>query len=64
MVRVKVGESCSGYLWWYGIYEAKKERMRGRIYYERKGNASRGAKAMAKKIGVKYSDEIIKQHGC
>lgn len=26
--------------------------------------AIRNAKAMAKRIGIPYSDEIIKQHGC
>ena len=61
-VRVKVGENCGGYLWWYGLYEGKKELMEGLKIYERKGNAIRNAQAMAKRIGILFSDEIITQY--
>ena len=72
-VRVKVGESCSGGSWWYGIYEDRKLLMRNP--YRRSGGkdwdiwwvksaAIRNAKAMAKRIGIKYDPEIIKQHDC
>lgn len=63
-VRVKVAEHCGGYLWWFGIYEGRKELIRRVFTYVRKGNAIRNAKAMSKRIGIPYSDEIVKQHGC
>ena len=70
MVRVKVTESCTGRSWWISIYDGKKELMlsagTGTTFgiWERKYAAIRNAKAMAKRIGIPYSDEIIKQRGC
>jgi len=72
-VRVKVTESCGGGQWRYGIYEGKKLLMYNTLhksgrYLESwwlvKSAAIRNAKAMAKRIGIKYDPEIIKQHGC
>ncbi len=62
-VRVKVVENCGGDYWWYSICEGRKQLMINYGYY-RKGNAINAAKAMAKRIGIKYDPEIIKQHGC
>lgn len=68
-VRIRVIEDCSGHIWWFGICENRKELMttpardRGCSWY-RKGAAIRNAKAMAKRIGIPYDPEIIKQHGC
>jgi len=70
MVRVKVYESCDGNYWSFGIFEGKAYLMRnvqsnyGSMWWRTKKVAIRKAKAMAKRIGIKYSDEIIKQHGC
>jgi len=33
-------------------------------WWHTKAAAIRNAKAMAKRIGIPYSDKIIKQHGC
>ena len=72
-VRVKVGENCDGTCWWYGIYEGRKKLMENsehrsgecdwRVWWV-KFAAIRNAKAMAKRIGIKYDPEIIKQKGC
>ena len=72
-VRVKVAKSCVGESWRYGIYEGKKLLMLNtyhksngynEVYWWKLSAAIRNAKAMAKRIGIPYSDEIIKQHGC
>ncbi len=68
-VRVKVGENCTGSWWGFGIYEDRKLLLappddRYQNKYNYKTNAIRYAKAMAKRIGIKYDPEIIKQHGC
>ena len=63
-VRVKVVENCTGNYWWFGIFEGKKKIIYFTGGYERKANAIRYAKAMAKRIGIPYDPEIIKQHGC
>lgn len=66
-VIVKVIENCFGDAWWYGIYEGKKLLMDNRrkpLAWLTKKAAIRNAKAIAKLIGIPYSDEIIKQHGC
>ena len=70
MVRVKVIEDCSGFSWWFGIYEGKKclmenvMRKNSSYCWARKSYAIKAAKAMAKRIGIKYDSEIVKQHGC
>lgn len=69
-VRVKVVESCGGYSWWYAICDGKKRllisgaRKNGFCSWQRKDAAIRNAKAMAKRIGIPYDPEIIKQRGC
>lgn len=72
-LRVKLAESCVGECWRYGIYEGKKMLMGNsshrsdgydEFYWYTKSAAIRNAKAMAKRIGIPYDPEIIKQHGC
>lgn len=64
-VRIKVRESCSGFTFDYGIYEGKKSLMHNPIKcWGTSKVAARNAKAMAKRIGIKYDSEIIQQHGC
>ena len=64
MVRVKVRASCSGYWFDFGIYEGRKHLMLINRSWRTEKAAIRNAKAMAKRIGIKYDPEIIKQHGC
>ena len=72
MIRVKVTESCTRRFWRISIYDDKKEIMSSSDamglpcfgIWERKHAAVRNAKAMAKRIGIKFDSEIIKQHGC
>ena len=66
-VSVKVIENCFSDAWWYGIYEGRKKLMRLDYLpysWPTKNAAIRNAKAMAKRIGIKYDPEIIKRHGC
>ena len=70
-VRIRVRESCAGCYWYVGIYDGKKHLAilvsGGSLYgtsYERKGNAIRAAEKLAKRLGIKYDPEIVKQHGC
>jgi hypothetical protein len=64
-VRVKVRNSCTGYLWDYAIYDARNRKcLQYCDWYSSKSKAVRAAKAMAKRIGIPYDKEIIKQHGC
>ena len=65
-IRVKVIESCGGHLWWFSICDGKKELMRSTHwnYWKTKAAAIRNAKAMAKRLIIKYDPEIIRQHGC
>ena len=63
-VRVKVVENCGGFRWWFGIHEGRKNLLSSENVYERKGNAIRNAKVIAKRIGIPYDPEIIKQHRC
>lgn len=66
-IRIKVVENCFGDAWWYGIYEGKKVLMnlaRSPYSWLTTSVAIRNAKKMAKRIGIKYDPEIIKQHGC
>jgi hypothetical protein len=68
-VRVKVIKyTCfNGYT--FGICEGKKVLLQHRkssgswLWFTEKA-AIRNAKAMAKRIGIPYDPEIIKQHGC
>ena len=62
-VRIRVVENCSGDYFWYSICEGRKQLMIKYGYYH-KGSAVRYAKAIAKRIGIKYDSEIIKQRGC
>ena len=64
-VRVRVREDCKGIWWDFGIFKNKKlllVNVDG--YWGKKSAAIRNAKAMAKRIGIKYDPEIIKMHGC
>ncbi len=66
-VRVKVTKSCSGNMYWFDIYEGEKRLMTcifPNISWTYKRSAIRNAKAMAKRIGIPFDPEIIKQHGC
>ena len=64
-VRVKVRRSCNGYYLDIGIYEGKTLLLTNydKLWCVEKA-AIRNAKAMAKRIGIPYDPEIIKQHGC
>jgi hypothetical protein len=66
-VRVKACEGCSGDWWDYGIFEGRS-RLMGIVphskLWQTKEAAIRNAKAMAKRIGISFDPEIIKQHGC
>ena len=69
-VRIKVTENCNGNLWWVSIYVGKNEVMSSAGtdatlgIWERKHAAIRNAKAMAKRLIIKFDSEIIKQKGC
>lgn len=69
-VRIKVRYFTCTTLFDFGIYKDKKLLMEnlirrdGTFSWRRKSYVIRAAKAMAKRIGIPYSDEIIKQHGC
>ncbi|KKM67246.1 hypothetical protein LCGC14_1472940 [marine sediment metagenome] len=69
-VRVRLW-TCTG-LCDYGIYEGTKRLMRNALrktgwrgdVWASKACAIKAAKAMAKRIGIKYDPKIIKMHGC
>jgi hypothetical protein len=67
-VRIKVRQSCGGLYFDFGIFANKALIMRNNVgrqtYWERKAAAIRNAKAIAKRIGIKYDPEIVKMHGC
>ncbi|KKK74519.1 hypothetical protein LCGC14_2882950 [marine sediment metagenome] len=64
-LKIRVRNSCAGHLWDFGLCDGRKLLLGNTWgWYERKGNAIRNAKAMAKRIGIKYDPEIIKEHGC
>ena len=63
-MRVKVRESCNGKWFDFGIYEGRKMLMVNKKLWQTSKVATRNAKPMAKRIGIPYSPEIIKQHGC
>ena len=65
-VRVKVRESCESRWYDFGIFDHKKMLMvnsQSQSWSTKKA-AIRNAQAMAKRIGIKYDPETIKQHGC
>jgi hypothetical protein len=63
-VRVKAGLNCNGTSYHVGIFEGRKRLMYGDQSWRLEVTAIRNAKAMAKRIGIKFDPEIIKQHGC
>ena len=63
-VRVKVGLNCYGHGRHIGIFEGRKRLMYGDKNWKTNKAAIRHAKAMAKRIGIKFDPEIIRQHGC
>lgn len=64
-LRVKVIESCLGGDYEYGLCKDNKVLLVNPIaIWQYKSAAIRNAKAMAKRIGIKYDSEIIKQKGC
>ena len=65
-LRVKVRKGRTGTWWDFGIFDHKKMLMVNsqNQSWSTKKAAIRNAKAMAIRIGILYSDEIIKQHGC
>jgi len=69
-VRVKVRLHICEDDYDYGIYKGKKRlmdnvrRKYGTWTWESKSVAIRAAKAMAERIGIPYSDELIETHGC
>ncbi len=61
-VRIKVRKNCSCDRWDYAIHDGKKRlSLEYPSWYTRKGDAIRAAKAMAKRIGIKFDPEIVKQ---
>lgn len=66
-VRIKVTKGCTGCYYFFGIYEGRKilmENKRPPYSWDTPKAAIRNAKAMAKRIGIKFDPEIVKQHGC
>ena len=64
-LSVRVLEDCMGSYYEFGLCKGKKVLMVNPIKIWRyKSIAIRNAKAMAKRIGIPYDPEIIKQHGC
>jgi len=63
-VRIKVRNSCGGNLWSYVIYAGRRPTRLCTDWSLQKDYTIKAAKAMAKRIGIKYDPEIIKQHGC
>ena len=67
MVRVKVRYHTCFYEYDYGIYaggECILVPPGQSSFWKTEAAAIRNANAMAKKIGIKYDPEVIKQHGC
>lgn len=63
--RVKVRNGCNGKWWDFGVFDGRKMLMVNENgLWQTEKVATRNAKAMAKRIGIKYDIEIIKQHGC
>lgn len=64
-LTIRVREGCSGNWWDIVLCDSGRILMTndGRLW-ERKYAAVRNAKALAKRIGVPYSDKICKVDGC
>lgn len=63
-IKVKVVENCAGRFWWYIIYINNRPTALRSDSSEYKRYVINAAEKMAKRIGIKYDPEIIKQHGC
>jgi len=64
-IEIRVRERCDGYWWDIVLCDGNKVLMGNYIKgWERKYAAIRNAKALAKQIGIPYSDKILKVHGC
>lgn len=65
-IRIKVRESCYGDWFDMALCDGKELLLCSIVkkYWKTKSAATRNAKALAKRIGIKYSDEIHKMHGC
>ncbi|KKL03673.1 hypothetical protein LCGC14_2623800 [marine sediment metagenome] len=63
-VRIKLREDCSGIWFDFCLYEGRKWLADFQGCWVIKKAAIRNAKAMAKRIGIPYDSEIIKQKGC
>lgn len=62
-VQVKVRRFFDKYD--YGLYQGKKQLMVNPIdIWATQAAATRNAKAMAKRIGIPFDKEVIRQHGC
>ncbi len=64
-LTIRVREGCDG-TWWDVVLCDDKEKLMANDCktWERKYAAIRNAKALAKRIGIPYSDKICKMHGC
>lgn len=64
-VRIRVRASCEGTFWDYAIWFGKKNtRLEYGGWYRREATAVKAAKAMAKRLGIKYDPKIKKDRGC
>jgi hypothetical protein len=65
-VRVKVIHYTCGKEYNFAVFEGKKVLLVRPtwVYWQTLEAAIRNAKAMAKRIGIKYDPEIIKAQGC
>ena len=66
ILKLKVRESENKTLYDFAIFEGRKMLMLNPDSWIQKKSAIKNAKAMAKRIGIKYDPEIIKikQHRC
>ena len=63
-VRVRVRYHICLMEYDFAVYDGRKILLFGSGFWKTKDAAIRNAKWMAKRIGIKYDSEIIKQHGC
>jgi hypothetical protein len=63
-VKIHVRESCSGVWYSFCLFEGRKLLCNFSGIWRRKSAAIRNAKKMSNRIGIPYSDELMKQHGC
>ncbi len=63
-VRVKVVYTTCWDDYGCGIFDGRKLLLDHTEVWQTKKAAIRNAKAMAKRISIKYDPEIIKMHGC